>query len=469
MIPLAYAALFGVPLLAALWVFLRRGSASAVAHALVFGWLLMPLLVIEIAGLPELQKETLLAPAIAIAALISRRQQSSALVPSWLDLPIIGLCTAPLFASMTNDLGYVDGLKESFRATAFFGAPWLLGRLMLKDAAAIAATGRALLHGAAFYAPFCLLEARLAPQLHEWIFGLPGRVGWETVSWYGPLRFKASVFLQAPLELTPLMGIGALFGWWSLRSLRVGSVETKRTLLLVGAATFSMLMGKSLGGFTLTMFGLIALAATRWTRGRAALVLLLAVAPLYIGLRASGAWDGMSFVEFVRDNISERRSESFLTRIDNENILVQKALEKPLFGWAGWGRSRVYDDYGNDISITDGFWVITLGTTGWFGLGSWMLLMLLPVAMTLWKRWRLVAGDGVDSAVLFAVTVPLLHSIDCLANAMPNPVYYVLLAAVVSYYQTSMRPTGEAMPLLRRLTARLGGRTLAPRASSPHR
>jgi hypothetical protein len=467
MIPLAYAALFGIPVLAALWVFWWRGSAAAVAQALVFGWLSMPLLVIEIAGLPELQKETLLAPAIAVAAWISRRRHAGAVVPCWLDLPMIALCVSPLFASMTNDLGPIDGLKESFRSAAFFAAPWLLGRITLTDANAIFALGRALLLGAAVYAPFCLLESRLAPQLHEWIFGLPGRVGWETVGFYGPLRFKASVFLQSPLELTPLMGAGALFGWWSLRHLQGRARE--RTRLLVVAATVAMLMGKSLGGFVLTVLGAIALMATGIVRRRFVLVGLLCVVPLYVGLRASGAWDALDFVQFLSENVSERRADSFLVRVENENLLVQKALERPWFGWAGWGRSRVYDEYGNDISITDGFWVIALGTNGWFGLGAWMLVMLLPVAMTLWKRWRLVAGDGVDRVVLCAATVPLMHAIDCLANAMPNPVYYVLLAAVVSYYQTSLRPVAEATTLLRRLTARLGGKTLAPRASSPHR
>lgn len=463
MIPLAYAALFGIPLLAALYVFLQRGSAHAVCHALVFGWLLMPLLQIEISGLPELQKETLLPPAIAFAAWISRRRTPSAIVPCWLDLPMLGVCSAPFVSSMTNGLGPINGVSEAFRATAYYGAPWLLGRLVLREPAGFVVLGRALLLGAAFYAPFCLLESRLAPQLHHWIYGLPGRVGWETVSFYGPLRFKASVFLQSPLELTPLMGIGAIFGWWLRRNVPGSGLDGMRGALLIAAATVAMLMGKSLGGFVLTVVGILVLAATRAWNHRIALVALMAVVPLYVATRASGAWDGMNFVEFVRDNISERRAESFLTRVENENLLVAKALERPVFGWAGWGRSRVYNEEGHDISITDGFWVIALGTTGWFGLLSWVLSLLLPVAMALARRWPRLRMRTLDAAALCALVPPLLHAVDCLANAMPNPFYYLLAGATVSYYQATREAVALGVPLLQRLSSRLGGRMLVPR------
>jgi hypothetical protein len=118
------------------------------------------------------------------------------------------------------------------------------------------------------------------------------------------------------------------------------------------------------------------------------------------------------------------------TRVVNENILVVKALEQPVFGWGGWGRNRVYDEEGKDISILDGFWIITLGCNGWFGLGSWLLVVWLPVALALsrWRRLRLWRGSGM--LVVWATTAILIHSIDCIANSMVNPVYYLLAGAV---------------------------------------
>src|SRR5437764_1120755 len=38
------------------------------------------------------------------------------------------------------------------------------------------------------------------------------------------------------------------------------------------------------------------------------------------------------------------------------------------FGWGGWGRSRIFDQWtGKDISVTDGGWIIYFGVYGWFG------------------------------------------------------------------------------------------------------
>ena len=37
------------------------------------------------------------------------------------------------------------------------------------------------------------------------------------------------------------------------------------------------------------------------------------------------------------------------------------ALDRPVFGWGGWGRSRLHDDQGRDVSVTDGLCIISAG------------------------------------------------------------------------------------------------------------
>ena len=432
MVVLAYLALFGVPLLAALYVLANRASARSVATAIVAGWLAMPLLRLEIGGLPEIDKESLLGSAVLIATLVGRLGESHVRL-RWFDLPMLAYCSSPMLASLDNDLGARDGLSQMLRTSLMFGSPWFVGRFAIADARDMVEAGRAVLLGAVCYSPLCLLEARLAPQLHEWLFGMPGRTGWETVDFYGPLRWKASVFLQSPLELTPLMGVGFLFGWWMWRRMRVRSRFGIAMPLLVGAALFACLMGKSLGGIGLTVVAAISLWLTRLAGTRLFLAAFMAVGPAYIAIRASGLWDGMSFVEFLQENVSERRAESFLTRVDNENRLVVKALERPLFGWGGWGRNRVYDEEGRDITITDGFWIIVLGTSGWYGLGSWLLAMLLPVVWTWWRHWHVMLRSRGDEAILLcAIVVPIIHVIDCVPNAMPSPVYYVVAGGLAT-------------------------------------
>jgi len=77
------------------------------------------------------------------------------------------------------------------------------------------------------------------------------------------------------------------------------------------------------------------------------------------------------------ENISPQRAQSLQYRVRNEDILLEKARERPAFGWGIWSRNRVYNEYGRDISVTDGRWILELGIGGWaryiaiFGLLCW--------------------------------------------------------------------------------------------------
>ena len=75
----------------------------------------------------------------------------------------------------------------------------------------------------------------------------------------------------------------------------------------------------------------------------------------------------MKYMLDAANSISEERAESLRVRFDNEQQLLERASQRFLFGWGRWGRSRIYDEYGKDISLTDGRWVITLGQFGVLG------------------------------------------------------------------------------------------------------
>jgi hypothetical protein len=301
----------------------------------------------------------------------------------------------------------------------------------------------------AVYLPPILLESRLAPQLHSWVFGVPGRSGWETVEFMGPLRWRPSVFMETALALTMFMVCATLCGYWlwsqgGLR--RLCRVSVRWWLLAVLAGT---LLGKTLGGVTLLLIGTLSLWAMRRLRSPLPLLVLLAVPLLYMTLRASGAWSGRQLTAFIGENLSERRAESLETRLINENMLVERALQRPLFGWGRWGRARIYDaDLQKDVSLTDGLWVIILGTQGIFGLVSFTLLLLLPSLILLRK---LPVGIWLHPAFAPAaifITLVLLHAIDNLENSMFNPVFILAaggLAGMVAALQARRRRVVPAL------------------------
>src|SRR5258707_458001 len=109
----------------------------------------------------------------------------------------------------------------------------------------------------------------------------------------------------------------------------------------------------------------------------------------------------------------------------NEDLLVNKALKQPVFGWGGWSRARVTDDSGKDISITDGMWVIAIGNNGLVGLISFNAALLLPLILLI-RRCPIRAWQSPTIAPSCALaTLAALYSIDCIANAMLNPIYYL--------------------------------------------
>jgi len=130
---------------------------------------------------------------------------------------------------------------------------------------------------------------------------------------------------------------------------------------------------------------------------------------------------------------SERKISSISDRLNNEEVLMRKALERPIFGWGRYGRSRVKNEEGKDIVRTDGMWIITLGQSGFVGLTAFAIILLLPGTIVL---MRVPAALWAHPAVAPGIAVALLltlYMIDNLFNAMPNPIF-MLSCGIVGWY-----------------------------------
>src|SRR5690606_1960632 len=95
------------------------------------------------------------------------------------------------------------------------------------------------------------------------------------------------------------------------------------------------------------------------SRGRTASRVALVLAHLVVAdpaLRFSGVFPVENMVT-VASRLSPERAHSLNVRFVNEEMLMAKARERPWFGWGGFGRNRIYDEYGKDVSITDGEWI----------------------------------------------------------------------------------------------------------------
>ena len=430
---LGYATLLIVPLLAITFLFLAGATPENIARVVVLEWLLLPLASMKVgAGIPVFDKAAAVAATLLIGALLSRPELLRPR-PTWIDLAMLLWCLTPLASSLDNGLGIYDGGSAVIRRIIVWGIPYAFGRTLSRDTRFLFALAKALLIGAVIYAPLCLLESRMAPQLHNWVYGIPGRSNWKQVDFFGVLRWKPTVFLESQLELTPLMGISTLFGFWLWRAGKLTSVGGFAASWLVPIAASAAILGKSFGGVSLTIAGACVLLLTRRFRTIMFLLVFSFVAPLYVTSRTLGWWSGQQLVEFLSQDVSAERAQSFAYRLKNEDMLLNKAMQRPIWGWAGWGRSHITDENGNDLTVVDGMWIIALGDNGIVGVSSFLLALLLPVwALALRKDRHLLWDDPRACVVLVAAISLVIHSIDCIANAMPNPIYPLLAGSVAS-------------------------------------
>lgn len=420
-------ALFGwIPFSLAL--FLMLPVRRAIIISLLGGWLFLPETGYWQPGVPEYTKAVACVIGAVLGAAIFDFKRLKSFRVSWVDVPMAVWLVCPVFSSLSNGLGVYDGVTEVLDQLLKWGLPYFLGRIYFDDLESVRELAVAVVIGGLIYVPFCLYEIRMSPQLHKMVYGFSPR------QWAGTRLggWRPSVFLEHGLALGIWMSTTSLVAIWLwLRSSlhRIGKVSMDWLVPLLSLTT---VLCKSTAALGVLLFGITAIGATRWFRTGVLIAALILICPTYVVLRATGAWDGSHAVSLAQIITNEYRAQSLRFRFQNENALAAKALERPFFGWGGWGRSRVKDERGQDISKTDGLWIITLGRTGAVGLISLGTVFLLPVSI-FWWRFRLEHWTESRLAPIVALSaVVLIVAVDNLLNAFVNPMFTLSLGALTA-------------------------------------
>ena len=420
-----------IPLTIALFAFLppRRAVMVSVAG----GYLVLPTASIPLSGLPDYDKMMAATVGIVIGTLIFQPNRLIEFRLHWFDLPILCWLVSPMLSSLQNGLGAYDGLSASFVTFFRWILPYFIGRLYLGDLEGLREFALAVVWGGLVYIPLIMLEMRLSPFIKGVVYGM--------YQWEG-LRlgsYRPIVFLTTGLELGMWMTGVCLFAVWMWRC---GALERIAGLsygtFFVPVIVVITILCRSSGALVLLTVGLTVLWTSTRFNSKLPLIALLLVAPLYYGVRMSGLWTGDNLVSFV-EQLNAERAQSLGFRFACENVLIQKAVEQPVFGWGGWGRSRVRDENGKDWAVTDGVWIIYLGNYGCFGLFSWTSLLLLPPWLFVLRfpvqQWKTPTG-GPPALV---ATILGLYIIDCLLNGFINLLYVVGAGGLMCAYPVQSR------------------------------
>jgi hypothetical protein len=361
----------------------------------------------------------------------------------------LGFVVAPIFTSLNNSyelttagpsvhgFNLSDGLKFAGRNLIAL-TPFFIGLRFLYTDSARTLLLKAVPSATLLYSIPMLIEMRISPQLHRWVYGYFPHESFAQQMRAG--GFRPVVFFQHGLALALFTSIAMLAALIVMRKKRriFGAPPAGVAVYLGGL----LVLCKSLAP---AAYGLVFVPVIVFTRPRfwvtigCVVSLLICAYPL---LRKNDLAP-IQLVSNIAQAFSQDLSDSFQVRVQNETQLLAKANEKPWFGWGGWGRNRIYDEWtGQSISVTDGGWIIYFGVYGWLGYLS--LFGLFAVAMF---RARAVIGKEATSANVALGGLALLlaiYLIDAVPNALQETIAFLMAGCIAGMSQ--IRRFGRNLP-----------------------
>ncbi len=316
---------------------------------------------------------------------------------------------------------------------ALFVAPMLLARHFIVTERHRRDVMVALMLCGLLYSLPALVEVRLSPQLNLWVYGYYQHSFEQTIRFGG---YRPLVFLYHGIWLAFFLMTTAFAALALMRA------EQSRAYLGYAAASAYLLvvlfLCKSAGAliFAAAFAPVIAFAGRK-------MQLHIAVALAFLAV-AYPAMKGADIVPVDRmlaaaEEISIDRANSLRFRFDNEDILLERAFEKPLFGWGSWGRNHILDpETGRILTVTDGRWIIVIGVFGWLGFIAEFGLLTLPIFVMWWRGIRGDAGGMSPFAGPLALMLAI-NVVDLIPNATITPVTFILAGTLLGYAERYSR------------------------------
>jgi hypothetical protein len=432
----AYIALLSWPFVALL-LYKFRPPAEATIWTILGGFLLLPVGVeIKIPMIPQFDKNSIPNICAVIGCMaVARRDGARGPGFGWFEILIAIYIVSPVVTSWLNPdpividqlvlpgVGLYDGISAAIGEFMFF-LSFLIGRRYLRSAADHEQVLRALAIAGLAYSLPMLFEMRMSPQLHNWIYGFQPSEFLQSVreDGYRPMVFTGHGLIAAFFLMASVVAATTL---WRLK---IRAVNLPPPAIVTYLAVIQVLC-KSAAALT---YAILLTPLVRFASARLQLriaVLLVAVGLTFPLLRMMDLFPTTTLVE-TASVFGQERADSLQFRFDHEQALLQRANERFWFGWGRYGRSRIYDEYGNDRSVTDGYWVITEGQYGFVGFAVTFLLLTLPVFRA--ASALRYAGSLREGLLLAALgLIVAIGVIDLLPNSSVRP--WTLLVAGALY------------------------------------
>jgi hypothetical protein len=428
----AYAMILTWPICALLISRKRASDQSAILLFLV-PFLLLPVKTeFDLPGIPPFDKVSV--PSLTVAAIFLYKYKYFKFIPykRFIRLMLGLMLLFPLCTYLTNSELLVYGnrvfsgltitnfAEMIFKIIALNYIPFIIGVTFLNTDDSHRLFLKLLVVCGLVYSIPILWEVRMSPQLHTDIYGFFPHSFGQQVRDGG---FRPVVFLGHGLLVATFIAMACI----SAASLW----KTRKTGLFIVIYLFTiLLLCKTLGALLYAIIGLgVVMFLDRKRHIQASLVLagFVFIFPI---LRGEGFIPTDWSVEFI-SQYSEERAQSLNFRFENEEILLEKANEKQFFGWGKSGRSRVYDPRsGEDLSVTDGYWIITFGRFGWLGYVTIFAFLCYPLIaiyrMYLRRGSKEISGYTSGLCLVFAFNL-----VDLIPNSSISHLTFLLAGALL--------------------------------------
>lgn len=436
-----------VPVSLAAFAFLKPHRAVAVL--LVFGAILLPEReLVTVPLLPDIDKKTIATtwaffPAFIFAAKQLKRPRLGKL--TWLlwgvvvfvdvmraalngDAISYGAAFAPPIPIHTSITFVLDDFLRLF-------VPFYLGATLFREREQLKDLFKVFVIAGLFYVPLCLIELRLSPQLHNWVYGFMQHSFAQVMRQGG---YRPMVFMEHGLAVALFLATAAL--------LALGLAKAKERAIrgwpvwlpaLVLCAITALV-----NSFGALLF-LVALAPIIWLmsqRTQVRVAALIGIVIIFYPLLRASDWIPTKGLVDMAAMYSQDRAGSLAFRFENEDTVLAKAFERPFFGWGGFGRIFVYDPWtGQELTTFDGAWLITYAESGVFGFIAKYGLLVWPIWLA-WRRLRKAKHKG-DQILLgaLALTVAMIV-LDLLPNGMFTYFPYLLAGTLLGAVRELSRP-----------------------------
>ena len=409
-----------------LFVFLT--PKRSVMASFTFGWLFLPKAGYSVAGLPDISPQVVIMMGVVIGISLFAKEAVFRIRPRTIDIFAVFLIVAPIGSSLANNLGLYDGVSNAFSNFAKWVFPYIMGRIMIRSLDDLRDFAIIILLGAFAYIPIALYEIRMSPTLNFYTYG------------FRPFQFSTTKrlggwrpvgFMTHGIELGMWFMVAAWLSatlWFSRRKAAIGGVP----MWFVAISLLVMLvLSRAIGAWILcaVIFGVFAIL--RVIRFKPILLAFVLIPAIYAGVRVTNTWNGLGLVAAF-EVISEKRAASLETRLLHEQKLNERAMERPVFGWGGWGRNRIRNWAGKDLSLTDGMWIIILGQQGLMGLIGWLGLWIAPCVVAVRRASiGVLASRDFRLMYVFILLVPAIM-IDLMFNAFVGPSLIMIPGGLVA-------------------------------------